>query len=149
VLNALTPAVLAELWKAFREDRAPDDPELAAVQKFMVLHGDMHPYWDRLLEDPAAPLVAEGEDLLRHVAIDTATERALERNEPPGLQALFSALVQKGIGEGEAFHVVAQAMEDEFVEEAQAGRTMGPAGFFRRAAEYCRQAMEQFDAQGG
>ncbi len=142
-MKALTPEIMAGLWRSYRADEAPADPELAAMQKFMVLHGDMHEIWDRLLADPKTPLEIEGENLLIHIAIDSAVERALAENQPPGLQALFSALVQKGFPEGDAFHVLSQAMQHEFLTGAGAGREMDLGDFFRRAADYCRQAMEQ------
>jgi hypothetical protein len=142
-MDTLTPAILADLWKAYREGRAVEGADLAGFQKFMVLHEDFHGTWDRLAADPSTSLEVDGENVLVHIAMDTATERALEENQPPGLQALYGALVQKGLDEGQAFHVLSQAMQHEFLESASAGREMDLGGYFRRAADYCRQAMEQ------
>src|SRR6185295_2558600 len=86
----LTPRLLAELWKDAKSRKAPADEGLAAFQKFMVLHEDMHAVWDRLLEDPTTSLEIDGENLLLHIAMDAATEKALERNEPEGLPGVFS-----------------------------------------------------------
>jgi hypothetical protein len=142
-MKDLGPAVLAGLWTAYRSGRAVTDPDLAPLQKFMVLHQDMHEHWDRLVADPSTSLVVDGEPLALHIAMDAATEQALERNEPPGLQVIFASLTKGGFDEGSAFHVISQAMLHEFISEAEAGREMNLGGFFRRAADYARQAMEQ------
>jgi hypothetical protein len=145
-MNNLTPQILADLWRSYHESQAPSDPDLAAFQKFMVLHADMHEYWERLLTDMTTPLEVKGENLLVHIAMDAATERALSEDQPPGLQALFSALVQKGMPEGDAFHVLSQAMQHEFLIAAEADNEMDLAAFFRRAEDYCRQAKESLEA---
>ncbi|MBZ5563995.1 MAG: DUF1841 family protein [Acidobacteriia bacterium] len=142
-MRMLTPQILADLWKAHRAQQAPTDPDLAAMQKFMILHSDMHEYWERLLTDPDTPLEVDGDNLMLHIAIDAAVERALGEDQPPGLQDLFSTLIQNGFEEGDAFHVIAQAMQHEFLISAEAGKEMDLSGFFRRATDYCRQAMER------
>jgi hypothetical protein len=142
-MENLSPAVFADLWRAYRAGRAAEDESLAAFQKFMVMHQDMHEVWDRLAEDPSTPLVVEGENLMLHVAMDVATEGSLSRNEPPGIHALFAGLVKKGFPEGEAFHVISQAMMHEFLIAAERGKEMELPGFFKRAADYCRQAVDQ------
>ena len=141
--KALTPALLAELWKAAKLKKAPEDEGLAAFQKFMILHEDMHAYWDRLVEDPATPIEIEGENLLLHIAMDAATEKALERNEPAGLPGVFALLVEGGFDQSRAFHVIAQAMEHEFLTSASQNQEMTMDGFMTRAKEYARQALEQ------
>ncbi len=142
-MRMLTPQILADLWKAQRAQQTPTDPDLAAMQKFMILHNDMHEYWDRLLTDVDAPLEVDGENLMLHIAIDAAVERALGENQPPGLQDLFSTLVQNGFEEDDAFHVIAQAMQHEFLISAEEGKEMDLGGFLRRTTDYCRQAMER------
>ena len=141
--RSLTPALLASLWKDLKEERPSADEALASFQKFMLLHEDMHPVWDRLLDDPATPLEVEGENLLLHIAMDAASEKALERNEPAGIQAVFAALVQGGIEAGDAFHVVQQAMMHEFLTAASQNQEMSLEGFLTRAREYGKQAIEQ------
>jgi hypothetical protein len=89
----VTPALFAELWKQARRQAAPADESLAAFQRFMVLHEDMHAVWDRLVEDPATPLEVEGENLMLHITMDAATEQALQKNEPSGLVDVFGVLV--------------------------------------------------------
>ena len=142
-MENLTPELFAELWKSYRADQAPEEAELAAMQKFMVLHQDMHPVWDRLVADPSTPLEVDGEDLMLHVAMDVATERSLADNKPPGIHALFAGLVKKGLEEGEAFHVISQAMLHEFLIAAEQGKEMEIPAYFQRAADYCKQALEQ------
>ncbi len=141
--KSLTPALLAKLWVAAKKQEMPGDEGLAAFQKFMILHEDMHAYWDRLVEDPATPLEVEGENLLLHIAMDAATEKALERNEPEGLPGVFALLVQGGFDQSRAFHVIAQAMEHEFLTTASQNQEMTLDGFMNRAQEYARQALEQ------
>jgi hypothetical protein len=141
--KALTPALLAELWKSARKREAPADEELAAFQKFMVLHEDMHEIWDRLVDDPTTSLEIDGENLLLHIAMDAATEKALENNDPAGLPGVFALLVRGGFDQSRAFHVIAQAMEHEFLTSAAQEQEMTPDGFMSRAKEYAKQALEQ------
>jgi hypothetical protein len=132
--KSLTPSVLAELWKAARKREAPGDEELAAFQKFMILHEDMHEIWDRLVDDPRTSL---------DIAMDAATEKALESNDPAGLPGVFALLVQAGFDQSRAFHVIAQAMEHEFLTAAAQEQEMTSDGFMSRAKEYAKQALEQ------
>jgi hypothetical protein len=48
----------------------------------MILHEDMHEIWDRLVDDPRTSLEIDGENLLLHIAMDAATEKALESKRP-------------------------------------------------------------------
>lgn len=139
----LTPAVLASLWRAAKNREVPPDEDLAAFQKFMILHEDMHALWDRLVEDPTTSLEVDGDNLLLHIAMDAATEKALERNEPEGLPAVFALLVQGGFDQSRAFHVISQAMEHEFLTAASQNQEMTLEGFMSRAKEYANQALEQ------
>jgi hypothetical protein len=141
--KSLTPALLADLWVAARKREAPADEELAALQKFMVLHEDMHDTWDRLVDDPMTSLDVDGENLLLHIAMDAATEKALENNDPAGLPGVFALLVQGGFDQSRAFHVIAQAMEHEFLTAAAQEQEMTSDGFMSRAKEYAKQALEQ------
>jgi hypothetical protein len=141
--NTLTPALFAELWKGAKRQEAPNDEALAAFQKFMILHEDMHPIWDRLVEDPATPLEVDGENLMLHIAMDAGTEKALETDQPPGLRDVFMHLSQNGFDQSRAFHVLSQAMEHEFLTAASQEQEMSVEGFLGRAQEYARQALEQ------
>lgn len=141
--QSLTPALLAGLWKDLKEERPSQDDALAAFQKFMLLHEDMHAIWDRLVDDPTTPLEFNGENVMLHIAMDAATEKSLEKNEPGGIQAVFAALVQGGFPAGDAFHVVQQAMMHEFLTAASQNQEMSLDGFLGRAREYGKQAVEQ------
>ena len=141
--RSLTPALLAELWKSAKKREAPPDEGLAAFQKFMVLHEDMHGIWDRLVDDPTTSLEVDGENLLLHIAMDAATEKALEMNEPAGLPGVFALLVEGGFDQSRAFHVISQAMEHEFLTSASQDQEMTLDGFMTRAKEYAKQALEQ------
>ena len=113
-MNELTPAVLAKIWRNTKAEKRMEDPDLARFQKFMILHEDMHATWDALAADPATSLVVEGENLMLHVAMDAATETALETDQPPGLRQAFQMLTARGFDQGRAFHVLSQAMMHEF-----------------------------------
>ena len=139
----LTPALLAGLWKDLKEERPAEDEALAAFQKFMLLHEDMHGIWEQLLEDPTAPVELNGENVVLHIAMDAACERALQNNEPAGVQAVFAALVQGGFEAGDAFHVVQQAMLHELLTSASQNQEMSLEGFLTRAREYGKQAVQQ------
>lgn len=147
--NNLTPLVLAGLWTQAKAQKTPDDAGLAAFQKFMILHDDMHEYWEALEKDPEAPLVVEGESLLVHIAMDASTMRALESNEPTGISALYADLIQNGLDQGVAFHVLSQAMQHEFLSAASQGQEMELPKFLDRAMAYCAQAIEQKGNGGG
>lgn len=146
--KTLSPQLLIELWQSAKKQEAPADEALAAFQKFMVLHEDMHAVWDRLVEDPKTPLEVDGENLLLHIAMDAATEKALERNEPEGLPGVFALMVKGGFDQSRAFHVISQAMEHEFLTAASQNQEMTLDGFMDRAKEYARQALEQAGPPG-
>jgi hypothetical protein len=141
--KTLTPQLLAELWTSAKKHEAPADEGLAAFQKFMILHEDMHALWDKLVEDPTTSLEVDGDNLLLHIAMDAATEKALEMNEPAGLPGLFALMVEGGFDQSRAFHVLSQAMEHEFLTAASQNQEMTLDGFMVRAKEYAKQALEQ------
>ncbi len=140
-MRELTPALLAELWRASGAGTAPDEPFLAAVQKFMRLHEDLHEHWDRLAADPATPVVVGDRNLLVHVAMDASTETALAENQPAGITEAYAHLTAAGMDEGEAFHVISQAMETEYLVAASKGREMELEAFLARARDYVVAAL--------
>ncbi len=144
----LTPRVLSRLWTLAKAKKTPEEEGLAAFQKFMVMHKDMHEIWERLEKDPATSLDVEGENLLVHIAMDAATMRGLETNQPMGIANLYASLVKKGFEQGEAFHVLSQAMQHEFLSAASEGQEMEIPKFLDRATKYYTQAVEQ-KAKGG
>jgi hypothetical protein len=144
--RALTPELLAQLWRDVKAEKPAEEETLAAFQKFMLLHEDMHAVWDRLLEDPATSLEVEGENLMLHIAMDAASEKSLMKNEPMGIQAVFAALVAGGFDQGRAFHVVQQAMMHEFLTAASQNQEMSMDGFLGRARAYGKEAIEQDSA---
>src|SRR4051812_28613757 len=74
----LNREVFVNLWKATKSQQRPDDEGLALFQKYMIMHEDMHAHFDRLEQDPAAPLEVDGENLLLHFTFAAATEKSLE-----------------------------------------------------------------------
>lgn len=142
-MDELTPEVFVEIWKATKAQSPVMNPDLARFQKFMVLHEDLHPLWDRLVADPSTPLDVEGENMMLHVAMDAATEAALEAGQPEGLRGLFQGLTTAGFDEGRAFHVLSQAMMHEFVAAAEKGEEMTLPLFLNRATDYTGQAIRQ------
>ena len=142
-MNELTPAVFAEIWRTTKAEKRMEDPDLARFQKFMVLHEDMHATWDALAADPTTSLVVEGENLMLHVVMDAATEKALEADQPPGLRQAFQMLTARGFDQGRAFHVLSQAMMHEFILQAEQGKELEPQAFLTRVLDYAKQAFEQ------
>ena len=146
-MEELTPAVFAEIWTATKAERALENPDLARFQKFMVLHEDLHPLWDKLVGDPATSLEVEGENMMLHIAMDAATEAALEAGQPEGLRGLFQGLAQAGFDEGRAFHVLSQAMMHEFIIQAEQGKELSLDLFLNRATDYTSQAMRALKSE--
>jgi hypothetical protein len=144
----LTPQVLSRLWTMAKAKKTPGEPGLASFQKFMVMHEDMHEVWERLEKDPATSLDVDGENLLVHIAMDAATMRGLETNQPMGIANLYASLVKKGFDQSEAFHVLSQAMQHEFLSAASQGQEMEIPKFLDRATKYYQQAVEG-KAKGG
>ncbi len=138
----LTPELFAELWRSARAGQAHADPDLAAFQKFMVMHEDLHELLDRFAADPSTPLEAHGENVMMHIAMDAATERSLGSNRPPGIVDVFGLLVQGGFDQGDAFHVLAQAMQHEAAAVSESGKDFDPAAYLARATAYAQQAIK-------
>jgi hypothetical protein len=137
-----TPELLARLWTMAKAQQMPDDEGLEAFQRFMVLHEDMHEYWERLEKDRTASLEVDGENLLLHIAMDAATMRGLEKDQPPGLKELLQMMLRNGIEQGRAFHVLSRAMEHEFLDAASKGQEMDLGAYFRRARDYIQEVMK-------
>lgn len=142
-MNELTPAMLAGIWTMHKEGRTPEEPFLEAVQKFMVLHQDLHGWWERLVADPETPVVDGERNVLVHVAMDAATERSLRENQPGGILEAYGHLIAAGMDQGESFHVISAAMEHEFLVSAANGREMEPDAFLKRAQDYVVQALKK------
>lgn len=147
-MNELTPAMLGEMWTMHKAGRTPEEPFLEAVQKFMVLHQDLHDWWDRLAADPGTAVVDGERNVLVHVAMDATTERALRENAPQGVLEAYGHLIAAGVGEGEAFHVISAAMEHEFLISAAGGREMELENFLKRAQEYVAQTLRSRPGAG-
>jgi hypothetical protein len=141
-MTELNAAVLADLWKHAKANQTPKEPYLQAVLKFMMLHEALHAHWDRLQADPTVPLVVEGENLVVHIAMDAATEKAIQDDRPEGLRDLYQELVRGGIEEGRAFHVLSRAMAEEFLLAGELEVEIDFVRYFARAKEYARLALE-------
>ena len=88
-MSELTPELFVSLWNLAKAQQTPDDADLARMQKYMVMHEDMHGHFDRLLEDPSSPMEVDGENLMLHIAMDASTERCLELGEPMGIREVM------------------------------------------------------------
>lgn len=146
-MNELTPAVLAEIWTTTKADKAMEDPDLARMQKFMVMHEDLHELWEKLVADPSTSMMVDGENMMLHIAMDAATEGALEAGQPEGLRGLFQALTTAGFDPGQAFHVLQQAMTHEFLIAAEKGQELSLDLLLNRATDYTGQAIRQGAAE--
>jgi len=132
----LNAAVLADLWKHAKAKKTPKEPYLQAVLRFMILHENFHPWWEKLAADPTIPLVVDGENLVVHIAMDAAAENAIQTDRPEGIRDLFEDLQARGMEKERAFHVVSRAMADEFLLAGEAGEQMDLVKFYVRAKAY-------------
>jgi hypothetical protein len=135
-MSELNAAIVADLWKKAKEDRTPKEPYLQAVLKFMLLHENFHPMWEKLAADPTISLVVDGENVVLHVAMDAAAENAILTDRPEGIRDLFENLQARGVEQGRAFHVISKAMMDEYLVAAEAGEPMDLVRLYARAKDY-------------
>lgn len=140
-MNELNAAVLADLWKHAKAKKTPKDPFLQSVLRFMLLHEDLHPWWEKLEADPTIPLVVEGENLIVHIAMDAATEKAIQDDKPEGIRDIFEDLQARGQEKEYAFHVISKAMTDEFLVAGEEGEPMDLVKFYVRAKEYAARSL--------
>jgi hypothetical protein len=143
---ALTPQTFASLWTQAKQGQAPDDPELARVQKYMLMHDDLHALFDAFERDPATPPVRGGENLMLHIIMDATIEKALEWDQPPGIRKMLQGMLDGALDPAVAFHVLSNAMQDEFLDAAAKGNAMNPSDFMIRASQY---ATREFAARRG
>jgi hypothetical protein len=135
----LTRELFVDLWRMTKAQRQVDDADLRGMQKFMAMHEDMHAYFERIEADPSTPLEVEGENLMLHIAMDAATEKALEADEPLGIRSLMEVMLASNVDPGRAFHVISQAMMHSFVIAASEGREMDQFEFMARVQQYSAQ----------
>jgi Domain of unknown function (DUF1841) len=135
-MTELNAAVLADLWKHAKAKKTPKEPFLQSVLRFMLLHEDLHPMWEKLAADPTIPVVVEGENIIVHVAMDAAAENAIQTDRPEGIRDLFENLWAKGMDKDRAFHVISKAMADEFLLAGESGEPMDLVKFYARAKDY-------------
>lgn len=142
-MGELTPDLFISLWRMAKAQQTPDDDDLSRMQKFMIMHEDMHEHFDRFEADPSSPMVVDGENLMLHIAMDAAAERSLELGEPPGIRQVMQGMLDDGVEPDRAFHAVSQAMLHAFVLAAEQGQEFGPDDFLFRAQQYAAQARMQ------
>lgn len=143
----LTPQLLLELWTEGKANRPSKDHGKLLLQKFILLHENLHPLWEKLERDPATPLVQDGENLVLHIAFDARTELALMEGNPPGLREVFESMTNAGAEPGMAFHILAQAHLHECLEAGARGHaTYDPKKFLARAQEYAKQVLADVKA---
>ncbi len=137
----LNAAVLADLWKHAKSKKTPKEPFLQSVLRFMLLHENFHPMWEKLADDPTLPLVVDGENIVVHVAMDAAAENAIQTDRPEGIRDLFERLQAGGMERGRAFHVISKALADEFLLAGEAGEPVDLVKFYARAKDYAGRAI--------
>jgi hypothetical protein len=145
----LTREIFVDIWNAAKAGQQNPDEGLARIQKFMMMHQDLHAHLDRIAAHPNEPVEVEGENLMLHIAMDAATEQMLEADDPVGVRQLMQNLIDQKLEPGRAFHVLSQAMTHEFLTAARAGKEMDKQRFLTRATSYAEQAakMEAGDVQ--
>jgi hypothetical protein len=139
----LNSDVLRNLWIMAKAGQKHEDPEYQRIQKYMVLHGDMHEIWDRLEADPSTSLVIDNHDVMLHIGMDAAAEKSIEQDEPKGMQQLFVVMRNAGIEETVAFHVISRSLYMEFLQAATLGKEVEMDKLYARAAELTREAVTQ------
>ena len=139
----LTREIFVGLWTSAKAGGKSPDEGLARMQKFMVMHDDMHPHLDRIAGDPAESLEVHGENLMLHIAMDAATEQSLEADDPSGIRLLMQGMIDQQFDPGHAFHVLSQAMTHEFITASQQDQDMDRQRFLARATSYAEQAKAQ------
>jgi hypothetical protein len=140
----VTPQTFASLWTQAKRGQAPDDPELARVQKYMLMHDDMHALFDAFERDPANPPLRDGENLMLHIVMDSATEKALEWDQPPGIRMMLQGMLDGALDPAVAFHVLSQAMLHEYLAAAAKAQDMDPSDFMIRASQYAQRAFADY-----
>jgi hypothetical protein len=89
----VTPQIFASLWTQAKRQETPDDAELARIQKYMVMHDDMHAHFERFAQDPSQPPIRDGENLMLHIIMDATIEKALEWDQPPGIRKMLQGML--------------------------------------------------------
>jgi hypothetical protein len=142
-MQELNREIFVGLWTAARSGKTSDVADEAILQKYMLMHEDMHAHFDRIEQDPSASMEVGGENLMLHIAMDAATEKSLEQDEPSGVRMLMQQMLSSGFDPGVAFHVISQAMMHETIIAGEAGQEFEPRKFLHRAASYAEQAQNQ------
>ena len=139
----MTPQIFASLWTKAKRQETPDDPELARIQKYMVMHDDMHEVFERFEQDQSQPPIKGGENLMLHIIMDSAIEKALEWDQPPGIRKMLQGMLDGALDPTVAFHVLSSAMQHEYLAAAAKGREMDQSDFMIRASQYAKQAFSE------
>ena len=135
-MTELNASIVAELWKHAKANQTPRDPFLQSVLRFMLLHENFHPMWEKLAADPTLPLVVDGENVVLHVAMDAAAENAIQTDRPEGIREVYEGLESRGVEKERAFHAISSAMRDEYLTAGEAGEPMDLVRFYARAKDY-------------
>ena len=139
----MTPQIFASLWTQAKRQETPDDAELARIQKYMVMHDDMHAHFERFAQDPSQPPIRDGENLMLHIIMDATIEKALEWDQPPGIRKMLQGMLDGAIDPAVAFHALSNAMQHEFLAAAAKGNEMDQSDFMIRASQYAKQAFAE------
>lgn len=137
----LTREAFVSLWKSAKSGVQSLDPDLALIQRFMLMHDEMHEVFDRCSADANASLEVDGENIMLRIAMDAAVHKSLEIDEPAGTRELMQAMLNAGLGPGRAFNVMSQAMMHAFLAAASQDRQMREHEYLDRARVYAQQAL--------
>lgn len=135
-----------QLWTMAKAGHQPEDEYAALLQKYMVMHDDLHRHFEAVAADPAHPMEVDGENLMLHIAMDAAAEKSLAEDTPPGIRAVMQDLLDSKLDPGIAFHVISQALTHETIthhNSPDADQDMDPAAYLARAQAYAVQAKAQ------
>ena len=138
--------LFVELWNAAKAGRRPEDEYAVVMQKYMMMHEDMHQHFENIANDPSYPMEVDGENLMLHIAMDAAAEKSLAEDVPAGIRAVMQDLIDSRMDPGVAFHVIAQALTHETIahhNSPEAEGEMDAGKYLERARAYAGQAKAQ------
>ena len=116
-LQDVSRNIVAEAWKRHMQGQALEG-ELADLVYCMEYHNEWSEVWDNLSTAQDTGIEIQTDDgpmnPLLHVHLDSVVKRQLDDDDPKEIRFVYNLLESRGIGEFDAFHVIARALVDEF-----------------------------------
>jgi len=145
-LRDLDRKLAAQAWKCHRMG-VPVPGDLADLVSCMQHHTEWHAIWDGLATAQDTGVVIETEDgpvnPLLHVHMDAVVKRQLALNDPPAIRFVFNLLESQGVGEFDAYHVIARALVGEMWEIMKYDRPFDEARYTSKAKQYANEDLRR------